>query len=185
MACAVDALYQTEAFSPQNRQMINGSPTTQWADVLARRERRETRRMHRFIIRLPIPGDSIELIYTSTDAVLPPWAVPVLQSLSERWGSQPGWDGYEAATTNVQLVVKLLNTLSDLMPEPSAPPLITPLADGGVQAEWHHNEQDLEIVVPALENPTYYYFNRRTNFEEGELLGPNYSRVQDLIELVS
>jgi hypothetical protein len=54
-----------------------------------------------------------------------------------------------------------------------------------VQAEWHHNEQDLEIVVPALENPTYYYFNRRTNSEEGELLGPNYSRVQDLIELVS
>jgi hypothetical protein len=184
MASAAQDLYQTDVFGPQNQQMITGSAATQGADVLARRERREMRN-RRFIIRLPIPGESIELIYSSFDSALPTWSLPVLQSLSERWGSQPGWDGYEAATTNVELVVKLLNILSDLMPVFSIPPLITPLADGGVQAEWHHNAQDLEIVVPAVDNPTYYYFNRRTNSEEGELLGPNYSRVQNLIELVS
>lgn len=115
------------------------------------------------------------------DNSLPQWAYSALHSLAERWGAQPGWDSYHATPTNPQLVVKLLNLLSGLMQDDSLPPQITPLADGGVQAEWQHHGVHLEVVVPADEEPTYYYFNHRTNTEEEANLDANYARVQDLI----
>jgi len=164
---------------------ITSATTTQWADVFSRRDRRETTismpTLRRLTVRLSIEGGPIDFTYSSFDAGLPRWASPVLQSLSERWGARPGWDSYQAAPTNPQFVVKLLNILSDLMQENSLPPQITPLADGGAQAEWHQQAQDLEIVVPAVEDPTYYYFNRTTKEEEEAALDPNYAHVQDLI----
>jgi hypothetical protein len=185
MASLADTLYRTDVFAPQNQRVITNSTTTQWADVFARRERRETTvtvpRLRRLPVRLSIDGEPVELTYTTPNADLPRWAGPVLQSLSERWGSQVGWDSYQAEPTNPQLVVKLLNILSDLMRENSVPPQVTPLADGGVQAEWHHQEQDLEIVISAAEDPAYYYFNRGTGAEEEAFLNPHYAHVQDLI----
>jgi hypothetical protein len=65
--------------------------------------------------------------------------------------------------------------------EDSLAPQMTPLADGGVQAEWHRPEQDLEIVVPANEDPTYYYFDGRTSEEEEGGLDPHWAHVQELI----
>jgi hypothetical protein len=132
-----------------------------------------------------VDGEPIEFTYMSFDVGLPNWATPVLQSLAERWGAHAGWDSYQAKPTDRQLVVKLLNILSDLMQEGSATPHITPLADGGVQAEWHHQGKDLEIVVPADDDPTYYYFDHATNEEEEGDLDPNYAHVQDLIGRVS
>jgi hypothetical protein len=70
------------------------------------------------------------------------------------------------------------------MHDDSVPPQMTPLADGGLQAEWHDNGQGLEIVVPAGEQPTYYYFNRDTNEEEEDAFHANCARVQDLISRI-
>jgi hypothetical protein len=188
MASAADELYRTDVFAPQN-QLITNTTTAQWADVFARRDRRATavtlRRSPRLTVRLPIEGEHIEFTYASFDGGLPPWAGPVLQSLSDRWGVKPGWDSYQAKPTNPQLVVKLLNVLSDLMPDSSPPPQITPLSDGGVQAEWHTDEQDFEIVVPADDEPTYYYFNRGTSKDEEGGLDINFAHVQDVIERFS
>jgi len=138
-------------------------------------------RPHRITVPLPIEGDSIALTYSSLDPCLPQWAGAVLQSLSERWGAQPGWDSYSATPTSPQLAVKLLNILSGLLQEDSLAPQITPLADGGVQAEWHRQQQDLEVVVPAVGDPTYYYFDARTSKEEEDVLDPNWAHVQDFI----
>jgi hypothetical protein len=137
------------------------------------------------VVRLPIDGEFITFVYTTLDAGMPRWAGPVLQSLTERWGAQPGWDSYQAKPTNPQLVVKLLNILSGLMQDDSPPPQIIPLADGGVQAEWHNHGQDLEIVVPAEEEATYYYFNQLTNSEEENYVGSDYAHVQELVVRLS
>ena len=184
MATTADAFYRTEVFAPRDQRTITGATTRQWADVFSRHGRRETAATmprYRITVRLPIEGNSINLTYSSLDPCLPQWAGAVLQSLTERWGVHPGWDSYSAAPTSPQLAVKLLNILSGLLQEDSLAPQMTPLADGGVQAEWHRPEQDLEIVVPAIEDPTYYYFNGRTSEEEEGGLDPNWAHVQDLI----
>jgi hypothetical protein len=64
-------------------------------------------------------------------------------------------------------------------------PLITPLADGGVQAEWHLRGQDLEIVITADEMPAYYYLDPASGIEEEAAIEPNYAHVQDLIGRLS
>ena len=177
---------RADVFTPQSQRSITS--TMQSADVLARKERYEAISLpqpRRFTIRLPVEGGPIDLIYTSFDNSLPKWAKPVLASLTDRWGVLPGWDSYQAKPTDPQLVLRLLNILSDLMQDTSLPPQITPLADGGVQAEWHHNQRDLEIVVSAADEPTYYYYDQVSGQEEEGDLDPNYARVQDLIGEIS
>jgi hypothetical protein len=187
MASTADALYQTAVFG-QKQVMVASSASTEQADVFARRERNATLTTlpepRRLIVRLAVDGKSIEFTYTTLGGGLPPWADPVLKSLSERWGARPGWDSYQARPTNQRLVVKLLNLLFDLLGDDSSSPQITPLADGGVQAEWHSRGQDLEIVVSADEEPSYYYFNGPMETEEeGDL--SNYAHIQDLITRLS
>jgi hypothetical protein len=191
MATLSQPIYRTDVFARQNQRIATTSGSMQPADVFARRERCvaaiTSPEQRRFTVALATEGASepVELTYTTFDRGLPQWAGPVLQSLSRRWGTRPGWDGYRAEPTNPQLVVKLLNILSDLMQQNYLPPQITPLADGGVQAEWHSSGQDFEIVVPADEEPTYYYFNLTSGVEEEADIGLNYAHVQDLIGLLT
>jgi hypothetical protein len=160
-------------------------------EFFSRRERRVAAltlpEQRRITIALSIEGapEPIALTYTTPDPGLPQWAASVLQSLSIRWGARQGWDGYHAEPTNPQLVVKLLNILSDLMQQDYRPPQITPLADGGAQAEWHAGRQDLEIVVRADEEPAYYYFHQDSALEEEGDIEPKYAYVQDLIGRLS
>jgi hypothetical protein len=189
MASTAQPIYRTDVFACQNQRLITTSGSMQRADVFARRERRAAGialpEPHRLTVRLSIDGDPVEFTYTTFDRGLPRWAAPVLQSLSDRWGARPGWDSYRAQPTNPQLVVKLLNILSDLMQQTYPPPQITPLADGGVQAEWHSRGQDLEIVVTENERPAYYYFDQESRAEEEAEIEPNYAHVQDLIGRLS
>jgi len=185
----VNALCGTDVFALQDFYPLTDPAATQWTDVLARRLRQaseiSTPKPRRLEVILSIDAQPIRFAYTSFNGGLPGWAAPVLESLAERWGVQAGWDSYQAKPTNPQIVAKLLNIFSDLMREGSAVPTITPLADGGIQAEWHNHGRDLEIVVSVDACPTYYYYNHLTTSEEEGPLEPNYSHVQDLIEEVS
>jgi hypothetical protein len=164
----MQAIYRTDVFAPQDQLVITTSGSMQRADVFARRERRvavmtppEPRRL---TSQLAIDGDPIVLTYTSVDHRLPNWTTPVLQSLSARWGSGFGWDSYQAQPTNPQL---------------------TPLADGGVQAEWHCNGRDLELVVAADEQRAYYYSDPGSGVEEEAEINANYPHIQALIGGIS
>ena len=94
---------------------------------------------------------------------------------------EQGWDNYQAKPTDTQLASRLLGYLFTLMQRNSTPPVITPLADGGVQAEWQRNNQVLEIVVTADEPATYYYSNPAAHEEEEQQLEHGLMRVRDLI----
>jgi hypothetical protein len=191
MATVPQSIYRTDVFAHQNLRVLTTSGVIQPSDFFSRRERRIAAitlpEPRRFTIALSIEGASepVELTYTSSDRGLPRWATAVLQSLSLRWGLRQGWDGYHAEPTNPQLVVKLLNILSDLMQHDYRPPQVTPLADGGAQAEWHSGGQDLEIVVRADEEAAYYYFNEASGVEEEGDIEPKYAHVQDLIGRLS
>lgn len=165
------------------RESITDYTVTESADVIAQRDRN-------------IVSPSLQTRYTRAEifigkrrtriqfagSELPPWLLPVVESLVERWGVNPGWNGYHAVPTNPYLAEQLLNVLVELMRDDFRPPQIAPLADGGVQAEWHHGNEDLEIVIAADNEPTYYYSNRASGEEEEASVRGNQARIPSLIE---
>jgi hypothetical protein len=185
MAAIARPFSETTFFAPQYSQRFASLATTQCGDVIARREQRLTAitmaEPRRIPVRIAVAGEYVEFTYSTFGTGLPPWAGPVFESLAERWGARPGWDSYRAKPTSPSLVVKLLNVLFNVMEGEDPPPQITPLEDGGVQAEWHNHGLDLEITVPADEDATYYYFNRLTEEEEESNVSDRDDRVQALI----
>lgn len=186
MSEVAERLFDTSACASRLRHLDTTAARNQQADVFARDERQSTP----FSLAAPRPisivvhprlGDPIVLTYLDPGTGLPAWADSVFHSLSERWGVKPGWDGYDAKATDREYVVRLLNYLSALMQDTSTPPIVTPLPDGGVQAEWHRHNKDLEIVVPADHPASYYYYDAATEDEEEEDLDANHARVRDLI----
>lgn len=187
MSAVAEQRYNTSACASQIRHLGTTAATNQHADVFARHERQSTALSladptpKRIGVCLQIEDHTIVLTYLDLGTGLPAWAASVLHSLSERWGVKPGWDSYDAKATDREYVVRLLNYLSALMQDTSTPPIVTPLSDGGVQAEWHRQNKDLEIVVPADHPARYYYYNAATEEEEEEDLDSNHAHVQDLI----
>ena len=171
------------SLAPAWRYPTASATTTEHTDGLARRQ------LHTAFVQPPelkcsvsfrIGSQTVKLTYYGTK--LPPWAEPTLRSLSERWGIGQGWDSYDAKPTEPQLAARLLNCLSGVMNDNSVAPVVTPLSDGGLQAEWHRNNQDIEIVVPANEPVRYYYCNSATQREEEEEL--NQERVAHVRALI-
>lgn len=189
MASTAEAFNRADIFGPQNRHDLTGSLMASKTDVIGRRERRgvyaTASELRRLKVRLLIEGVPVEFAYSTPNAVLPAWVAPVFQSLAERWGGRPGWDSYRAKPTDPSLVLTLLNALSDLMDSDSSPPQVTPLADGGIQAEWHSHDHDLEIVVSATDTPIYYYRSAASNHEEEAELHKDPARVRSLIGLMN
>jgi hypothetical protein len=162
----------------------SAATTTTQADVFARRERQSTafyQQPKTKTVYVEYQNHSSVVTYPDSSAE-PPWLVPVLRSLLERRGVSVGWDSYDAKPTEAWQAARLLTYLFKLMRDNSKPPIITPLWDGGVQATWHRNGRDLEIVVSADEPPTYYFRDEAADEEEEEPLEPSRSRVQALIQ---
>lgn len=186
MSAIAERLFDTSACASRLRHLDTTAAPNQQTDVFARDERQSTAFSLAAPTRISIVvhrrlGDPIVLTYLNFGTGLPAWADFVLRSLAERWGVKPGWDSYDAKATDRENVVRLLNYLSALMQDTSTPPVVTPLSDGGVQAEWHRQNKDLEIVVPADHPARYYSYNAATEEEEEEDLDSNHAHVQDLI----
>lgn len=172
------------AFAPHMGQLDNSAATTSYADVFARRERQTTvvsPELTPRIVHIQLDARRSVVTHSDSGAELPPWFAPVLRSFLERRGEKPGWDSYDAKPTETRHAVRLLTYLFALMGRNSTPPTITPLWDGGVQATWHRNSKDLEIVVSADEPPTYYFRDAATGEEQEEILEPNRARARALI----
>jgi hypothetical protein len=175
------------AFAPNMGQLDSSAATTSYADVadvFARRERQSTvffPEFKRRIVHIQVGDRRGVVTYPGSGAEPQPWLAPVLRSLSERWGVKPGWDSYDAKPTDVRHAARLLTYLFELMGPNSTPPTMTPLWDGGVQATWHRNSNDLEIVVSADEPPTYFFRDAATGHEEEKELAPNLARLRALI----
>lgn len=183
MAAAAYIFDQTDVFAPKAQYPISSAVRYQETDAFARRERHITSvsdcRRPQTKINIALDGETVSLTYNDSD--LPKWARPVLSSLPERWGIESGWDGHRAVPTNLNLVVRLLNVLSSVMDEHFSPPQVTPLSDGGMQAEWHACGRDLEIVVSADASPSYYFFDQAAQVEEEAAVERREESVRALI----
>ena len=60
------------------------------------------------------------------------------------------------------LMNQSLSVLGSIMGATSPAPSVVPLGDGGLQLEWHRNQQDLEVVFAAEDAPRFFYQNRAT-----------------------
>ena len=112
---------------------------------------------------------------------LPKWVEPTIRSLEERWAGVDGWDGYDGKPTDLRCATQLLNYLLLVLRNDSTPPLVTPLADGGLQAEWYKANVDLEIVVPANEPARYYFCDPSLGSDEASELTSDFSRLRKLV----
>ena len=78
-----------------------------------------------------------------------------------------GTDGWATGATRTQpaAVERLLQVLTEVLDSQAPPPCIVPTHEGGVQAEWHCNDIDLEIEVTPAGSIEYYF---RSPLEERE-----------------
>jgi hypothetical protein len=186
MNALVEGTYnRTLAFAPYAGLLDTSAATTPHADVFARRERQPivfSSERQQNTVHILFGERRGTVTYPDRGTKPPPWVVPVLRSLVERWGVKSGWDSYDAKPTDTRHAARLLWYLFSLMDDNSAPPIMTPLSDGGVQATWHRNDKDLEVVVSADEKPTFYFHNGVTNNQEEEELEPNLAHVRVLIQ---
>ncbi len=155
------------------------------SDVLARRERSNTGslrpRKETLDVVLSVDGQAVRFSYRGDE--LPHWAKAVLTSVADRWGCGSGWDGYNARPTSQALVAELLNCLDLTIPPGGASPIVTPLSDGGVQAEWHKGDLTLEIVVSADEPARFYFHDPASGREEEGHFEEAPERIRDFVGL--
>jgi hypothetical protein len=188
MNVAVEGIYSgTLAFAPYlGLPDVTAATTPSSADVFARRERQSTasyRQPATKTVYVQYQNHSGVITYPDLSTEPPPWLEAVVRSLLERRGVNPGWDSYNAKPTDAVHAARLLTYLFRLMSDNSKPPIMTPLWDGGVQATWHCNGKDLEIVVSADEPPAYYFRDEATDQEEEEQLeSSRFQHVKALIQ---
>jgi hypothetical protein len=97
---------------------------------------------------------------------LPAWVEPTISAFMTVQSLPENWDSYGGRRVGSDVVVQSLSILGQIMDSASPAPSVVPLGDGGLQLEWHRNQQDLEIVFPTDELPQFYYRDRRTGTDQ-------------------
>lgn len=180
MSLASRKIDDATAFDLEIRTPISATVTA--GDAIAKRERQlATISQPMAVSYFQFGTQKIEFEYPDHGQGLPRWVTPVMESICSRWGVNHNWDSYGAQPTNIIYVSRLMRELFPLMQDNSPIPVITPLPDGGVQAEWYKVNETLEIVVSSEEAPHFNYFvENPTGPTEGRL-DQNFSYIRQLI----
>jgi hypothetical protein len=126
----------------------------------------------------PSGRSTFRIVVTTSE--IPAWVEPTISAYVGVQTLPENWDSYGGKKINRDLINRSLSTLGLIMGPASPAPSVVPLGDGGLQLEWHRNQQDLEIVFPADDLPQFYYRDKRAG-EEQE--GPA-SDVSNLAQLL-
>jgi hypothetical protein len=97
---------------------------------------------------------------------LPTWVGPTISAFMGVQSLPENWDSYGGKRVDSHVVAQSLSILGLIMDSASPAPSVVPLGDGGLQLEWHRNQQDLEIVFPSGDLPQFYYRDRRAGAEQ-------------------
>ncbi len=101
---------------------------------------------------------------------LPSWVEPTISAYSGIQSLNDNWDSYGGKKISHDIIRLSLSILAQIMESASPAPSVVPLADGGLQLEWHRKQQDLEIVFPVDESAKFYYTNKaRRSEDEGSI----------------
>ena len=115
---------------------------------------------------------------------LPRWVEPTVTALMRLRSLGENWDSYGGSPVKPSVTESALRVLSAVMTDNSPAPSVVPLHDGGIQLEWHRRKQDLEIVFPADQSPSFFYCNSATGEQqEGGMSG--LSLIADILHRLS
>jgi hypothetical protein len=89
-----------------------------------------------------------------------PWYRAALARISDLTALAVGWNGYDAREVKADMAIDAAAFLAKVAFPGIAPPSITPLADGGVQVEWHRGGLDIEIAF-SDDEPGLYIEDRQ------------------------
>jgi hypothetical protein len=120
------------------------------------------------IERAPAPARSVTTqtggpeIFTLTISQTPSdWFGGALTRISELTGLPEDWDGYGAHRVDAKWVAEAILFLTQIAHPGIAEPSIVPLADGGLQIEWHRAGLDVEVAL-SRDDPVIYVSDQET-----------------------
>ncbi len=97
------------------------------------------------------------------------WLQSAIQRISELTALAHGWDSYSAKPVSADAAIDAVQLLLSLaypeLPEPS----IVPLADGGLQLEWHRGGLDVEITLSDDESGIFIEDSNSGETSEAQL----------------
>jgi hypothetical protein len=95
-----------------------------------------------------------------------------------------GWDGHSASPVNRDALEFAAQVIAAFM-QPRVPaPAIVPLADGGVQIEWHRRGWDLEISVLGPNNIYVYAYELASQSEHELEVSTDLSPIGNYLDLI-
>lgn len=96
------------------------------------------------------------------DAMSARWLRPSLEGLFRALTLGRGWDSYNARPIAYASAQSALDFLSRYLEPTTSAPAVVPLADGGVQLEWHRGGLDVEIAFSPDDEPELYVADHET-----------------------
>ena len=117
----------------------------------------------RFLAPKPEPRMTSE----STDITISmqSWLVPVARQLQYLLSLPANWDHHGASPIQSKHAQAALSYLNRVMSPSTPPPSIVPVANGGVQIEWHRAGVDVELVFSDENDDELYCYDLRTDRE--------------------
>lgn len=185
MPATAEARYSTAELSRQEHATLTSSSVVQVVDELSGPERtlatgiamEPVFRTRTFSSR----GTEVQFKYRDVGPALPRWFEATLQGFADLFTLPPNWDTYGAGPISQLVLSRGLSLVDWLMGPDTHAPSIVPLSGGGIQMEWHHNAQYLELVVTPEEGVRYFYHDSRSGTEEEEPLIGHETRIQELV----
>jgi hypothetical protein len=93
------------------------------------------------------------------------WISSLEKQMLAMFALQPGWDTYYGRQITVDSAEAALSFASTYLEPETVDPWLVPLADGGLQLEWHENGVDLEVAFPETDDPELYALDLDTGDE--------------------
>lgn len=103
-------------------------------------------------------------VYTVVAPDASPWYGEALDRISGLTALAVGWNGYDAREVKADMAIDAAKFLAKVAFPGIAAPSITPLAEGGLQVEWHRGGLDIEVAF-SDDEPGVYIVDR----EGGEI----------------
>lgn len=94
------------------------------------------------------------------------WLRSAITRIEDLTALAAGWDGYEASAIDAGVALQAVRFLLDHAYPAVPQPAIVPLADGGIQIEWHQGGIDLEISFSDQESGVFVEDHHTSLIEE-------------------
>ncbi len=90
--------------------------------------------------------DRPEPIQLTTGVPAPKWLDDTFERVNRLTTLQEDWDGYGASRVSGNAAINAIRFLVKIAYPKLAPPEVVPVADGGLQVEWHRDGLDFEVM---------------------------------------